>query len=165
SGREKLCWEDIRRIRDQWSGRLVLKGILSPQDARQARDLGVDGIILSNHGGRQLDGALSPMRVLPRCAEIANGMAVMIDGGIRRGTDILKAFGLGARFCFIGRPFNYAAAVAGEAGVRHAIELLRVQLRADLGMLGLTAMEQINAEYLHLAAFSCLSGGAARPAT
>lgn len=137
SGRESLNWEIVKFVRKRWRGRLVIKGLLHPADVACARELGIDGVILSNHGGRQLDGALSPMRVLPAAVDLAGDMPIMIDSGFRRGTDILKAIGLGARFVFIGRPFNYAAAIAGEAGVDHAIDLLRTQLRADLGMLGL----------------------------
>lgn len=158
AGRERLTWDIIEKIRQSWNGKLVLKGILHVDDVRRAKLLGADGVILSNHGGRQLDGAVSPMRVLPRAAEIADGMAVMIDSGFRRGTDILKAIGLGADFCFIGRPFNYAAALGGEAGVSHAINLLRVQLRADLGMLGLEALEGMNRQMLFTEKFVPVPG-------
>ncbi|MGP6089617.1 alpha-hydroxy acid oxidase [Antarctobacter jejuensis] len=138
SGREHLSWDMLAEVRRLWKGRLVLKGILHPDDVRRAADLGVEGVILSNHGGRQLDGAVAPLRVLAAARKRAGGMAVMLDGGVMRGTDILKARALGADFVFVGRPFNFAAAIAGEAGVCHAIELLRVQLCADLGMLGVT---------------------------
>lgn len=158
AGRERLTWGVIEKIRKSWNRKLVLKGILRVDDVRRARLSGVDGIILSNHGGRQLDGAVSPLRVLPRAAEVADGMAIMIDSGFRRGTDILKAIGLGADFCFIGRPFNYAAALGGEAGVAYAINLLRVQLRADLGMLGLEGLEQMSGEMLFTEKFVPLPG-------
>lgn len=148
SGRESLDWETVRFVRQRWKGRLVIKGLLHPDDVTTARNAGADGVILSNHGGRQLDGAVSPMRVLSNAVDRAGDVAVMIDGGFRRGTDILKAFGLGARFVFLGRPFNYAAALAGEPGVAHAIALLRTQLKADLGMLGLRSMAEMTAESL-----------------
>ncbi|WP_232480941.1 alpha-hydroxy acid oxidase [Roseomonas sp. KE2513] len=150
AGREFLDWDIVRLVRSQWRGRLVIKGLLHPRDVAIARELGADGVVLSNHGGRQLDGALSPMRALPAALEVAGDMAVMIDSGFRRGTDVLKALGLGARFVFIGRPFNYAAALAGEAGVDHAIDLLRAQLRADLGMLGLRNLQEMDQEVLFL---------------
>lgn len=153
SGREFLDWDIVRLVRAQWRGRLVIKGLLHPRDVAIARELGADGVILSNHGGRQLDGALSPMRALPAAVEVAGNMAVMIDSGFRRGTDILKAVGLGARFVFIGRPFNYAAALASEAGVDHAIDLLRAQLRADLGMLGLRSLQEVDRDILFLDRF------------
>lgn len=148
SGREHLDWAVLADVRRQWRGRLVLKGILHPEDVRRARSLGAEGVVLSNHGGRQLDGAVSPLRVLPQAIDRAGDMELMVDGGIRRGTDILKALGLGARFVFLGRPFNYAATVAGEPGVMKAIELLRRQLLADLGMLGLTTLADVSDEVL-----------------
>lgn len=153
AGREFLDWDIVRLVRSQWRGRLVIKGLLHPRDVDIARELGADGVVLSNHGGRQLDGALSPMRALPAALQVAGDMAVMIDSGFRRGTDVLKALGLGARFVFIGRPFNYAAALAGEAGVDHAIDLLRAQLRADLGMLGLRNLQEMDQEVLFLDKF------------
>lgn len=156
SGREGLDWDLVRLVRARFKGRLVLKGILHPGDVALAREIGADGVILSNHGGRQLDGALSPLRALPAAMEQAGEMAVMIDSGFRRGTDILKAFGLGARFVFVGRPFNYAAAIAGEAGVDHAIDLLRIQLRADLGMLGLRSLAEMSRDLLFLRKFDAI---------
>ena len=145
---DKLSWSHLELIRRLWKGRLVVKGILNKEDARVARESGVDGIIVSNHGGRQLDGAISPLRVLPRIASEAGGMTVMIDSGIRRGTDVLKALALGAHFVFIGRPFLYAAAVAGEAGVRHAIKLLRDEIDRDMALLGITTLADMRRERL-----------------
>jgi len=154
SGREGLDWDVVRLVRSRFRGRLVLKGLLHPADVALARKAGADGLILSNHGGRQLDGAVSPMRALPAAVEEAGSMAVMIDSGFRRGTDILKAIGLGARFVFVGRPFNYAATLAGEPGVDHAIGLLRMQLRADLGMLGLLNILEMGSDRLLLSRFN-----------
>ena len=125
-----------------------MKGILDKQDARIARESGADGIILSNHGGRQLDGAIAPLRVLPAIAADAGDMTVMIDSGIRRGTDVLKALGLGAKFVFIGRPILYTAAMAGEAGVRHAIRLMKTEIDRDMALLGVTSLAQMTAERL-----------------
>jgi L-lactate dehydrogenase (cytochrome) len=153
SGREHLDWDAIRAIRGQWKGPLVLKGITHPNDAATARDLGVDGIIVSNHGGRQLDGTVSPMRMLPHVVKACKGMPVMIDSGFRRGTDVLKAIALGAKCAFIGRPFNYAATIAGQAGVEHAIALLKAEIRADMGLLGVNSLDELGPEFLRLKRF------------
>jgi L-lactate dehydrogenase (cytochrome) len=134
--RDELAWEHIALIRTRWSGKLVVKGILARDDARMARETGADGIILSNHGGRQLDGAVAALRVLPEVVADNPDMAVMLDGGVRRGSDVLKALALGARFVFVGRPTLFAAAVAGEAGVAHAIALLKAEIDRDLALLG-----------------------------
>jgi L-lactate dehydrogenase (cytochrome) len=146
--RDKLSWPHLELMRRIWKGRLVLKGVLDPQDARIARDSGVDGVIVSNHGGRQLDGSLAPLHALPAVAAEAGGMAVMMDSGIRRGTDLLKALALGAQFVFVGRPFLYAAAIAGDEGVRHAVKLLREEVDRDMALLGITALEQMTRERL-----------------
>lgn len=147
SGREHLDWEAVRRIRQQWQGKLVLKGILAVDDARRAESVGVDGIIVSNHGGRQLDGDVSPLRVLPAIASAVD-IDVMIDSGFRRGSDVLKALGLGAKLVFVGRPFNYAGAIAGEAGVDHAIHILATEVHRNMGMLGINALDEMTAERL-----------------
>jgi L-lactate dehydrogenase (cytochrome) len=135
-------------MRRLWKGRLILKGILDKKDARIARESGVDGIIVSNHGGRQLDGAAAPLRVLPGIAAEAGNMTVMMDSGVRRGTDVLKALALGAHFVFVGRPFLYAAAVAGEAGVRHAVKLLRDEVDRDMALLGIATLADMKRERL-----------------
>jgi L-lactate dehydrogenase (cytochrome) len=147
-GRDKLSWQHVELIRRLWKGRLVLKGILHQDDARLARESGVDGIIVSNHGGRQLDGAVAPLRVLPAIAAQAGGMTVMMDSGVRRGTDVLKALALGAQFVFLGRPFFYAAAIAGEAGVRHAEKLLRDEIDRDMALLGIKTLAEMRRELL-----------------
>jgi L-lactate dehydrogenase (cytochrome) len=146
--RDGLAWEHLELIRNRWQGFLVVKGIMSPEDARIARECGADGVIVSNHGGRQLDGTASPLRVLPAVAAEAGGMAVMLDGGIRRGTDVLKALALGAQFVFVGRPFICAAAVRGEPGVRHATTLLWEELQRNMAMLGITDPAQMSPEML-----------------
>jgi L-lactate dehydrogenase (cytochrome) len=135
--RDGLVWEHLALIRRRWSGRLVVKGILSAEDARLAREHGADGVIVSNHGGRQLDGTVAALQVLPAVREAAGGMAVMLDSGIRRGTDVLKALALGADFVFVGRPMLFAAALAGEEGVAHAIGLLAAELDRDMALLGI----------------------------
>jgi L-lactate dehydrogenase (cytochrome) len=145
SARDNLSWEHMAAIRRRWQGPLVIKGILSVDDALAARRIGADGVILSNHGGRQLDGAASPMRTLERVVDaLGADYPVMIDGGFRRGSDVLKALALGARMVFAGRPFNYAAAVAGEAGVRHAIALLRAEVDRNMVMLGVGACAELS---------------------
>lgn len=152
-GREVLSWETLAEVRQLWQGRLVLKGILHPDDVSRAQKLGAQGIILSNHGGRQLDGAIAPLRALPVALDQAKDMPVMLDSGVLRGTDIFKAMALGAAFTFVGRPFNYAASIAGEAGMAHAIDLLRVQLRANLGILGCVRLKDLDASILELGQF------------
>jgi len=147
--RDKLSWPHVELMRRIWKGRLVLKGLLEAQDARIARESGVDGVIVSNHGGRQLDGSLAPLHALPAVAAEARGMTVMMDSGIRRGTDLLKALALGAQFVFVGRPFLYAAAIAGDDGVRHAIKLLREEVDRDMALLGITALSEMTRERLH----------------
>ena len=102
--RDQLAWKHVELIRRRWKGKLVVKGLISPADARIARESGVDGVILSNHAGRQLDFTVSALRTLPEIAAEAGGMTVMLDGGIRRGTDVIKALALGAKFVFVGRP-------------------------------------------------------------
>ena len=144
SARDHLNWQHLQNIRQRWSGRLVVKGVLSVADALAARDAGADGVILSNHGGRQLDGAASAMRVLEAVVQaLGPDYPVLIDGGFRRGSDVLKALALGARMVLVGRPFNYAAAVAGEAGVRHAISLLRDEVDRNLAMLGVNQLSEL----------------------
>src|SRR5699024_915434 len=114
-GRDKLTWDHIRWLRDHWNGKLIIKGILHPLDAQKAVECGVDGIIVSNHGGRQLDGAMAPIAALPSIrSAVPDNFVVMLDGGIRRGTDVVKAIALGASMVFVGRPALYAASVAGE---------------------------------------------------
>ena len=152
SARDHLSWEHVARIRSQWPGTLIIKGILHPQDAALARQHGADGIIVSNHGGRQLDGAVSPLRALPGVVAAAGGMTVMMDSGVRRGSDVLKALALGASFVFVGRPFNYAAAVGGEAGVSHAIGLLRAEIDRNMAMLGINNLREMQADLLMRAA-------------
>src|SRR5712671_3906945 len=122
--RDQLAWKHVELIRKRWKGKLVVKGLVSPADARMARESGVDGVMLSNHGGRQLDYTMSGLRTLPEIAAEAKGMTIMVDGGIRRGTDVIKALALGAHFVWIGRPFLYAAIAGGEPGVQRAITLL-----------------------------------------
>jgi L-lactate dehydrogenase (cytochrome) len=146
--RDGLSWEHVELMRKTWKGKLVLKGVLSPQDVRIARESGVDGILVSNHGGRQLDYSVAPLRALPGAVAEAGNMAIMVDGGIRRGTDVLKALALGAHYVFVGRPFLYAASIAGAAGVHHAASLLRDEISRDMAMLGITSLAEMKRDLL-----------------
>jgi L-lactate dehydrogenase (cytochrome) len=144
SDRGHLNWRHFELIRRLWPGRLVIKGVLDVEDARIARDAGAEGIIVSNHGGRQLDGAVSALRVLPAIVAACPDVPVMMDGGVRRGTDVLKALSLGARFVFVGRPFGFAAAIGGVPGVAHAIRLLSDEIHRDMALLGVTTLAELS---------------------
>ena len=146
SDRGHLDWQHFALIRRLWTGALVIKGVLHPDDARRARDHGVDGIIVSNHGGRQLDGAVPPLRVLPEIVAAVPELPVMMDSGVRRGADVLKAIALGAKMVFAGRPFAYAAAVGGQPGVAHAIGILRTEVSRNMAMLGISRLEELDAQ-------------------
>jgi len=149
TGRDLLSWEHIAWIRGRWPGRLVLKGVMHPDDARQAVRLGVDAVIVSNHGGRQVDGALSTLQALPEIvAATPAGYPVMVDGGFRRGADVLKATGLGARMVFLGRPFMYAVSVGGQPAVAHAMALLQAEIERDLALLGCADVGELTAAFL-----------------
>jgi len=140
-----LDWDDVRWVRDRWPGKLVLKGILDPQDARLAVDAGADAIVVSNHGGRQLDGAPSSLDALgPVVAAVGDRTEVWMDGGIRSGQDVLKALAAGARGTLIGRAWNYGLGARGEAGVQRALEIIRQELDLTMAFCGLTSVEQIS---------------------
>jgi L-lactate dehydrogenase (cytochrome) len=146
--RGNLHWENWQLVRRMWNGRLVIKGILDKSDAQRAREEGADAIIVSNHGGRQLDGAVAALRVLPGIVAACPDIPVMLDGGVRRGTDVLKALALGAAFVFVGRPFAFAAAIAGAAGVAHAIALLTAEIERDMAMLGINDLRELHPRWL-----------------
>jgi len=148
TGRAHLDWQNLRAIRDQWKGRLILKGVVNPVDVRIAREAGVEGVIISNHGGRQLDGTVSPLRVLGAALAEAGPMTVMVDSGIRRGTDVLKALAMGAKFVWVGRPFNFAASIAGEAGVGHAFTILQGEVLRNMQLLGVNRVDELRPELL-----------------
>lgn len=141
--RDALDWANLAAIRKLWKGNLLLKGVVHRDDAVRARDLGVDGIVVSNHGGRQLDGMAVPLRVLPGIVQAVPDIPVLMDSGVRRGTDVLKALALGARFVFVGRPFMFAAAIAEEAGVRHGIRLLKEEIHRDMALLGINTLDEL----------------------
>jgi len=148
AARDHLTWRHFDQMRKRWKGVLIVKGILHASDATLAREHGADAVIVSNHGGRQLDHAIAPLRVLAEIVAASRDMPVMIDGGVRRGTDVVKALALGAKFVFVGRPFNYAASIAGEAGVTHAIHLLRDEIDRDLALMGLTSCAALRPDML-----------------
>ncbi len=148
TARDHLNWEHLALIRRKWAGKLIVKGVMHPADAIRAREEGADGVIVSNHGGRQLDGTAAPLRVLPAIKQAAAGMAVMLDGGVRRGTDILKALALGADFVFVGRPMLHAAAVAGRPGVARAIDLLKGELDRNMALLGVNSLDELGPHHL-----------------
>lgn len=144
TGRDRLSWDDIVWLRKQWKGRLVLKGVMHPQDAIRAEQLGVDGIIVSNHGGRQLDGTLAPLTALPAIVDaVSEAFPVMIDGGFRRGTDVLKAIALGARLVFVGRATLYGAAVAGELGAGRVLSIFASELDRNMALLGCAQLSEV----------------------
>jgi L-lactate dehydrogenase (cytochrome)/(S)-mandelate dehydrogenase len=139
-----MSWKDVDALRAQWRGPLVLKGILSPAEAREAAARGVDGVIVSNHGGRQLDGAIASLDALPRIVEAAGGrMPVLLDGGVRRGADVVKAIALGAAACLIARPQLWGLAMAGEAGVAHVLDIFRREIDRTMGLCGVTRVAEI----------------------
>lgn len=144
-----MNWDDVDAVRKMWAGPLILKGVLSPADAEMAGKRGVDGIIVSNHGGRQLDGAVASFDILPRIVEAAPaGMPVLLDGGVRRGTDVVKALALGARACLIGRPQLWGLAVGGEAGVLHVLDIFRREIDRVMGLCGVTRIADIGPDLL-----------------
>ncbi len=144
-----LSWDDIRWLRDLWPGRLIVKGLIHPEDAVRAVSVGADGIVLSNHGGRQLDGSISAMEVLPDVVREVNGrLAVMLDGGFRRGSDIVKAMALGADAVLLGRATSWGLAAGGRAGVDRAIEILKTEVDRVIGLLGCKRVAELDTRYL-----------------
>jgi L-lactate dehydrogenase (cytochrome)/(S)-mandelate dehydrogenase len=144
-----MNWADVDAVRKAWKGPLLIKGILHPLDAQEALARGVDGLIVSNHGGRQLDGAVSGIEALPAIVELVNGrIPVLVDGGIRRGSDIVKAIALGAKACLIGRPHLWGLSVAGEDGVAHVIQTLRDEMIRSMGLLGVESIDGISEELI-----------------
>ncbi|TFY99798.1 alpha-hydroxy acid oxidase [Ramlibacter rhizophilus] len=135
--RDRFTWDHVKLAREKWQANLILKGIMSVSDAINSRSIGVNGIIVSNHGGRQADSVAAPLSVLGDIVKAVPELVVMMDGGIRRGSDVLKAVALGARCVFAGRPFNFALAAGGKAGVESAIELLQEEIHRNMALLGL----------------------------
>jgi L-lactate dehydrogenase (cytochrome) len=144
-----VTWKDIEWIRAEWAGKMVIKGILDVEDAKIAAKSGVDGIVVSNHGGRQLDGAPSSIAALPAVADaVGNDLEVLFDGGIRTGADILRAIALGAHACMIGRAYIYGLGAAGQAGVAKAIDILAKELDIAMGLTGTTSLRNAGREVI-----------------
>jgi len=148
---DALNWDDIREMRKLWPGTLMIKGVLHPDDARQAADCGVDGVIVSNHGGRVIDGAPAPIEVLPQMLDaVGKRMTVIVDSGYRRGSDIVKAMALGAHAVLVGRATLYGTAAAGEAGAARALTILREEIDRVLALVGVTGIDELRRELLSL---------------
>lgn len=146
---QSTTWEDLARVRAAWPRTLMIKGILRPDDARRAADLGCDAVIVSNHGGRNLDSAVSPIDALPHVADAVRGRAaLLLDSGARRGSDIVKALALGAQAVLVGRPVLYGVSVAGEAGALHALQLLRAELDCTMALIGCPTVADITADLI-----------------
>jgi len=144
-----ISWGDLAWVREQWPGPIVIKGILDPGDARDAIKHGADGIVVSNHGGRQLDGAMSTARALPAIADaVAGRIPVLVDGGVRSGLDVVRMLALGADFVLLGRAWAYALAADGEAGVAHMLGLIEAEMRTAMALTGCTKVSDINREVL-----------------
>ncbi len=140
-----VSWQDLEWIREHWQGKIILKGILDPEDAKQAVAIGADGIVVSNHGGRQLDGAPATLAVLPEISNVVNGRAkIIVDGGIRSGLDVIKAIALGADACMVGRAWSYALAARGEAGVSHILDIMQDEMRIAMSLTGVNTIADIN---------------------
>lgn len=145
-----VTWKDIETVRERWPGRLVLKGILDVEDAREAVRVGADGIVVSNHGGRQLEGAPSSIAALPAIADaVGDRLEVLFDGGVRSGQDVAKALASGARYAMIGRAWAYALAAGGEAGVAKLLGMIREELVTTMALLGVTRVDQLTREVLY----------------
>ena len=144
-----VTWKDVEWVRSQWTGPLAIKGVLDPEDARQAAASGADAIVVSNHGGRQLDGVASTARALPRIAEaVGSKVPLLVDGGVRSGLDVVRMLALGADFVLLGRAWAFALAAAGQAGVAHVLKLIEAEMRVAMALTGTTTIGDIGAETL-----------------
>ena len=142
-------WRDLERYRRQFPRTLIVKGILNPLDAIRAAEIGCDGVIVSNHGGRQLDQAPASLDMLPAIkAAVGDRMTVMLDSGVRRGADILIAMCLGAQFCFFGRPTLYGAVAGGLPGVKKAVDIFRTEIDLVMGQIGCPSLDQLGPDFL-----------------
>jgi isopentenyl diphosphate isomerase/L-lactate dehydrogenase-like FMN-dependent dehydrogenase len=147
--RPELTWDDFAWMRDHWDGPLFIKGVLDADDAARAVDLGATGVVVSNHGGRQLDGDVAGLDALPAiAARVGDRAEVLLDGGIRRGSDVVKALCLGAKAVLIGRPYLYGMAAAGPAGAEHVIEIFREEIRRTMTLMGVGRLEDLGPDWL-----------------
>ncbi len=145
----ELDWGKVRKLRDKWGGKLILKGILDAEDARMALDVGADAILVSNHGGRQLDGALSTIRSLPQVVRaVGDQMEVYLDGGIRSGQDVLKALAMGAQSTFIGRSYLYGLGAMGQAGVTSALQVIQKEIDITMALCGVQHAREFSREHV-----------------
>ena len=146
---DTLTWDDLRELRRRWPHKLLAKGVLTAEDAKLAADCGADAVIVSNHGGRVVDGTRAPIEILPEIVEaVGNRTEVIVDSGFRRGTDIVKALALGARAVLIGRPTLYGTAAGGEAGAARAIALLRDEIDRSMALLGCGHVAALSRDHL-----------------
>ena len=144
-----LCWKDVEWVKSRWGGKLILKGIMDPEDARIAADIGADALVVSNHGGRQLDGAPSSIRMLPRVADaVGSKIEVWVDGGIRSGQDVLKAIALGAKGTMIGRPYVYGLGAMAGPGVTRCLELIHRELDVSMALCGKSRIQDVDRSIL-----------------
>ena len=144
-----ISWKDLDFIREQWSGPLIIKGVLDVEDAREAVKLGADGLVVSNHGGRQLDGVLSTARALPPIADAVGGdLTVLVDGGVRSGLDVVRMLALGAKGVLLGRAWAYALAGGGQAGVAHLLRLVEAEMRVAMALTGVTSVARLDRDAL-----------------
>ncbi len=144
-----IQWKDLDWIRDQWKGPLIIKGVLDPEDAKAAADIGADGLVVSNHGGRQLDGVLSSARALPAIAEaVGDRLTVLADGGVRSGLDVVRMLALGAKGVLLGRAFVYALAARGGPGVSQLLDLIEKEMRVAMALTGVNTLDQIDRSIL-----------------
>jgi len=144
-----VTWRDLEFIRKTWDGPLIIKGILDPEDALAAAAVGADGIVVSNHGGRQLDGVMSTARALPPIAEaVGDKLSVLVDGGVRSGLDVVRLLALGAKGVLLGRAWGYALAGGGEAGVTHVLKLIEAEMRVAMALTGTTSVQKIDKSIL-----------------
>ena len=145
-----VTWDDVGWVRERWPGRLVVKGVLDPEDARRAAQVGVDGVVVSNHGGRQLDSVPSTVRALPAVVDaVGDEVEVLADGGLRTGLDVVKMVALGARAVLIGRAWAWAVAARGEAGVRHVLEVMEADIDTALGLTGQNSIAGVDRSALY----------------
>lgn len=158
-------WKDLEWLRGEWRGKLVVKGVATPEDCLSAMRCGADAVMVSNHGGRQLDGTAAPLDYLPAIRDrVQGGVQLIVDGGVRRGTQVLKAIALGADGCSIGRPYLYGLAAGGETGVARVLEIMRTEIERGMGLMGRVRVADITgADIQHLSEFASRPARASRP--